>query len=479
MEPIIKLNNVSLWYEKGKDIEVKALKNITIDIARGDYVAFFGPSGCGKTTMLYAISGIDHFQEGTIHINDKDISTLTNQELAIFRQTGIGIVFQQFNLVPSLTVLKNVALPMLFVGISSEKADVEAAKLLERLALTEYANRYPFELSGGQQQRVGIARALANDPPIIIADEPLGNLDSVNAKKVLEFLKELNEKDGRTIIMVTHEAWSLRDVKTIYHMKDGSVTEVEHVTPKTLEESVVSHMNAQLSFVDDKKTVSPPKIEPIIDPKKDEKIDETTGDDITAHQLANSLMSGYSLEEMSRFESIVKYRFANKIDAIDFKRLLLASFNQNGLGLKDKKADKVLFYVEDVIARRKDMRRIHRMMEKNPEIDMFYEVQNLRNWLVEGYTRELTNPEVKALTQIVSDRIRNFISRTKVVDLLTLSIIRGGLGLSFRAAKIFGDKLELVLEGIIVDNVKSGTVVTSNNSSNSASDIQDVNLKKI
>ncbi|MEI7765028.1 MAG: ABC transporter ATP-binding protein, partial [bacterium] len=221
MEPIIKLKNVSLWYEKGKPIEVKALKNISIEIEKGDYVAFFGPSGCGKTTILYAISGIDRFQEGNIEINNRDISGLSNQELAIFRQTGIGIVFQQFNLVPSLNVLKNVALPMLFVGISSEKADIEAAKLLERLNLTEYANRYPFELSGGQQQRVGIARALANDPPIIIADEPLGNLDSVNAKRVLEFLKELNEKDGRTIIMVTHEAWSLRDVKTIYHMKDG------------------------------------------------------------------------------------------------------------------------------------------------------------------------------------------------------------------------------------------------------------------
>ena len=204
MEPIIKLQNVSLWYNKDKPIEVKALKNISLEITRGDYVAFFGPSGCGKTTMLYAISGIDHFQEGKILINDRDISTLSNQELAIFRQTGIGIVFQQFNLVPSLTVLKNVSLPMLFVGISSEKADAEARKLLERLNLTEYANRYPFELSGGQQQRVGIARAIANDPPIIIADEPLGNLDSVNAKKVLEFLKELNEKDGRTIIMVTH-----------------------------------------------------------------------------------------------------------------------------------------------------------------------------------------------------------------------------------------------------------------------------------
>ena len=195
MSVIIKIENVNLWYDKGKPIEVHALKNINISIEKGDYAAFFGPSGCGKTSMLYALSGIDRFQEGKVLINDRDISGLTNQELAIFRQTGIGIVFQQFNLVPSLTVLKNVALPMLFVGVSSKKAEIEAKKLIERLDLSAYVDRYPYELSGGQQQRVGIARALANNPPIIIADEPLGNLDSVNAKIVLEFLKELNERD--------------------------------------------------------------------------------------------------------------------------------------------------------------------------------------------------------------------------------------------------------------------------------------------
>ena len=257
MDPIIKIENVNLWYEKGKPIEVHALKNINLEIERGDYVAFFGPSGCGKTSMLYSISGIDRFQEGRVLINGKDISGLPNQELAIFRQTGIGIVFQQFNLVPSLSVLKNIALPMLFVGVTSEKAEIEAQKLLDRLNLTDLANRYPYELSGGQQQRVGIARALANNPPIIIADEPLGNLDSVNAKIVLEFLRELNEKDGRTVIMVTHEAWSLKDAKTIFHMKDGVILEVEKIKEARVGpldgavDDIAEHLN-RLAPVEDK-----------------------------------------------------------------------------------------------------------------------------------------------------------------------------------------------------------------------------------
>jgi len=223
MSNIITIDNLNYFYNHGEPTEVQALSNINIniEIEKGGYVAFFGPSGCGKTTLLYSLSGIDRFHSGTVVIDGQNIAGLSNHELAIFRQTGIGIIFQQFNLIPSLNVLKNVALPMLFVGATSEKAEIEAAKLLERLDMAPYGHRYPSELSGGQQQRVGIARALANDPPIIIADEPLGNLDSENAAGVLEFIKELNEKDGRTVIMVTHEAWSLRDVSTIFHMKDG------------------------------------------------------------------------------------------------------------------------------------------------------------------------------------------------------------------------------------------------------------------
>ena len=455
MQSIIKLNNVSLWYEKGKPIEVQALKNITIDIEKGDYVAFFGPSGCGKTTILYAISGIDRFQEGSILINDRDISSLSNQELAIFRQTGIGIVFQQFNLVPSLTVLKNVALPMLFVGISSEKADIEARKLLERLDLTEYADRYPFELSGGQQQRVGIARALANDPPIIIADEPLGNLDSANAKKVLEFLKELNEKDGRTIIMVTHEAWSLRDVKTIYHMRDGNVTDVEHITANSLAESITGHLNKQLSSmgtnISDKNVVNK--------------------EYISAHLLANFLLRGYSQDEINRFESFVNEYFVAKIDKKEFYKLINKSFKDGGVGLWKKKAERVADYLEEVISKKNDVSKICEAIEKNPEIAIFDEIHNIRKWITEGYTGQLTATQTMTLDQIISDRIRNFISKDQVVVLLDLSTNKFGVGLSFRAAQTFAEKLELILEGILSDDTKD--------IQKTETDIGENNLKKL
>lgn len=443
MDPIIKIENLNLWYEKGKPIEVHALKNINLSINKGDYVAFFGPSGCGKTTMLYSISGIDRFQEGRILINGRDISGLSNQELSIFRQTGIGIVFQQFNLVPSLNVLKNVALPMLFVGITSEKADIEARKLIERLGLSQYANRYPHELSGGQQQRVGIARALANNPPIIVADEPLGNLDSTNAKIVLDFLKELNEKDGRTVIMVTHEAWSLRDVKNIFHMKDGVISDVEQIKNDTVVESLSKHLYEQISSVSSHRK----EIE-----------EEKAKEKISARILANFLLRGYSMDEIMRFESIVNDRFMGKIDHREFYKLMNEPFKNGGVGLWKKKADKITEYIDEIIEKRKEVKIIYSILEKDPELSISDEIRDIRKWLLDGYTGELSQTQIGAFDEVISDRIKGFVLPEKVVEVFDLSASKFGVGLSFRASQLMAEKLELILnndyEEIDSDNNK-------------------------
>lgn len=223
----IELKDVNVYYDKGKPNEYWALRNVSLQIEAGTYAAFFGASGSGKTTMLYTISGMENPESGQVLVSGKDITQFSQKELAIYRQMTVGIVFQQFNLIPSISVLDNIALPMAFLGLPFEIRQKKAMDLLKRFGIDQLANRLPFELSGGQQQRVGIARALANDPPIVIADEPLGNLDSENANKVLDFLYDLQVKDGRTIIMVTHESWSLKDARLIFHIKDGTIVKTE------------------------------------------------------------------------------------------------------------------------------------------------------------------------------------------------------------------------------------------------------------
>lgn len=435
-ETIITMKNVDLWYDQSTPMEVHALKDVTLEIKKGDYVSFFGPSGCGKTTMLYAIAGIDKYQAGEVFINGLNMTGLTKYDLALFRQKGIGIVFQQFNLIPSLSVLQNVALPMAFLGVPREKAEENATVLLERLALTPYAHRYPFELSGGQQQRVGIARALANDPPIIIADEPLGNLDSTNAQKVLEFLKELNEKDGRTIIMVTHEAWSLRDVKTIFYMKDGSITGTEKTANSTVAESLKKHLAEQLGGEQS----------------------EEAAITMTTRVLANFLLRGYSFEEIRAFESVLHERLSNKIDSKEFYIRIHKPTTSGGCGIWKQKAKRIISYVDRIIETKKDIHEVLERLEHEPELSIHDEVCAVRNWLLEiDEGSKLTPDQIKAFDNAISDRMRGFITTEQFIRIVSSDQSKSGVGLSVHRAQLLSEKLESFLS----DDYEGDTLKTN------------------
>ena len=428
MSTIISLKHVDHYYDKGKENEVHALIDINLEIEQGDYVAFFGPSGCGKTTLLYAISGIDRVTSGEILVKDRDIAHFPNRELALFRQTGIGIVFQQFNLVPSLTVLENIALPMSFVGMNKKKAEEEAQKLVVRLGLEKYAAHYPSELSGGQQQRVGIARALANAPPLIIADEPIGNLDSVNAKNVLAILKDLNEKDGKTIIMVTHEAWSLQDVRTIFHMKDGAIASVEKRVPTIMEAS---------------------KKDPAADLAKQLKKEAASAEEMTlmVRILSNFFMRGHSLDEMQRFESLLRMRLEQTIDAGKFISSLKDTFDAGGAGLWGKKAERISAYIESLLSKKQSLNAAIELINGNPELPISEEIQQLRRWILEEYVGNISSDKVDILDELVADRIRRFISAAQFLEFLHEPVKNSGAGFPLPSAQKMAERLEIVVSG--------------------------------
>jgi len=232
-ELVLSLKNVSKVYQLGK-VELVALKGINLDIYQGDFVTIMGPSGSGKSTLLNLIGCLDSPTKGKVFLKGKDISLMSESQLSQFRGKTIGFVFQEFNLLPQLDALENVALPMVFQEVSQEKRREKAKELLTLVELDERMLHQPAELSGGERQRVAIARSFANSPEIIIADEPTGNLDSTTGKKVMEILTDFHKKEGKTMIVVTHDPHIADYSEIIVNIKDGQIIANHKQTSKIL-----------------------------------------------------------------------------------------------------------------------------------------------------------------------------------------------------------------------------------------------------
>ena len=209
MPTLLETRDLKKHYQMGASI-VRALDGVSLTVDQGEFVALLGTSGSGKSTLLNLIAGLDRPTEGSLRIFDRDLAQMSSEELSRHRRQNVGIIFQSFNLVPTMTARENITLAMMFAGVARAERDGAAKTLLEAMGLADRQEHRPRELSGGEQQRVAIARALSNKPHLLLADEPTGNLDSHTSREILSVLKNLNEREGKTIIMVTHDA-SLAD----------------------------------------------------------------------------------------------------------------------------------------------------------------------------------------------------------------------------------------------------------------------------
>lgn len=223
---VVRVLDVKRYYGSGETV-TKALDGISLDIYRGEYLSIMGPSGSGKSTLFNMIGGIDSPTEGMVFMDEIDLAQLDSYELAWMRCHKIGYIFQSYNILPVLTALENVSLPMIFAGLSADDAREKAASILHKVGLGERLFHRPYELSGGQQQRVAVARAIANDPVIILADEPTANLDVDTGREMIALLRQLRDNDGVTVIAATHDMKMLDASDRILWIRDGRVDRLE------------------------------------------------------------------------------------------------------------------------------------------------------------------------------------------------------------------------------------------------------------
>ncbi|MDO8617257.1 MAG: ABC transporter ATP-binding protein [Dehalococcoidia bacterium] len=222
LRPIIEAIDVVKTYDTGK-VQVKALRGVNLRINRGEMVAIMGPSGCGKTTLLNCLSGLDVIDSGRIMVEGVDLSTMSDNRKTEHRARRMGFVFQFYNLLPVLSAVENVELPLLVSGVPAKETRVRAMEALETVHLTGWATHKPSELSGGQRQRVTIARALVNNPAIVWGDEPTGDLDSTNAGEIMDLLNDLNKRHAQTFVLVTHDLGVAQRTERIIKMQDGQI----------------------------------------------------------------------------------------------------------------------------------------------------------------------------------------------------------------------------------------------------------------
>lgn len=227
MSALISVRQVSKTYTRGKE-KIQVLEKLDLDIPKGDFVALMGPSGSGKTTLLNLIGGLDQPSTGSIEIDQQQIERFGSNELAAWRAKNVGFVFQFYNLMPELTAQRNVELPLLLTNLSAADRKRRAQIALQVVGLGDRGNHKPNELSGGQEQRVAIARAIVADPTLLVCDEPTGDLDRKTADEILRLLQELNEKQGKTILMVTHDPKAAEYAKRVVHLDKGKLVDGDH-----------------------------------------------------------------------------------------------------------------------------------------------------------------------------------------------------------------------------------------------------------
>ncbi len=416
-EPIISVKNLNVVYQKGTASELNALRGVSLDLYPEEFLIIFGPSGCGKSTLLYSISGAEQdIEGGDILFKGANILAMDKDQATMFHRKSVGLIFQAHNLIPTLDILSNVTLPLVFLGMPKAQRKQMGLEILERFGIKEVADKIPSELSGGQQQRAGIARALINNPDVILADEPTGNLDSVSAINVLDILKELNEKFHKTVVLVTHEGQYLPYAQRVIFMKDGKV----------------------VNEVKQEKTVLP-----TAGSLQGAKVGQSA--EVTAKQLNKQVMRtmdylGFHLEslEFTRMEDAIRDYFAKKINKENLFKKFHQPLQDGGVGMYKQKAERMVEDIQEVY----EINSIVQGIKTDSKEIASTKIRYLTDWLLKSFHGHLNAEQIELVNKIVTGRVLGQYDNSKFEELLHQNQEHQGAGLNSHTAHNIAVKLE-------------------------------------
>ena len=400
-----------ITYNKGKSNEFNALNNVNVEIFPREYIILFGPSGCGKSTLLYTMLGGVPPASGNMYVQGEDIYAYTPAEMNEYQQSTIGIVYQQFNLISSISVLDNVALPMIFLGISLKERNERASQLLRRFGIPErLEDKLPTMMSGGQQQRVAVARALINDPNILLADEPVGNLDSISAEHVMDSFQDINEIDRKTVILVTHDAKYLPYAHRVFYMRDGLLRRVV-VNP---EKKQVKHVKPGETIVTEIEQLA--RLYPYAEPME-----------LKVKSVVNFITQSIGFEQIEKLEQGVLHVLKGLMDEQMFAEFLGRGLHQGGAGFPAEDIKRLVSQVYGMIHYSKD---VQRFREEVHESTRFLHQQKFIDRLLEYLKEEVdvqsTKEQLNILRVAVAERVGGITNGDDFAERLALPSTLGG-----------------------------------------------------
>jgi putative ABC transport system ATP-binding protein len=433
--PLITAKDLEITYNVGKSNEFKALQNVTTEIYEGEYIILFGASGSGKSTLMYSIQGSLPPSSGLLLIGGDDVYSYPPEQRVYFQRYVLGIIFQQFNLIPSLSVLDNVALPMIFSEEDKASRERRAQALLDRFGVGMVSHKVTTMLSGGQQQRVSVARSMINDPKILLADEPTGNLDSVSTQQVMDKIDEINTFDQRTIIMVSHNAAHLQYAHRVYYLKDGLIVrevvnpQREQIRPIKQGETIVTELE-QLARLYPYDSI----------------------DTLRVKSLTNYLTQPYTFDQIVRLEKAIRLLIQGKIRKRHFIETLTRKYKDGGVEIDRADARRMAELSLEVIQESADVRRLRAKTDENLAFFQQHKyAERLTEHLRDELGVQLSKARSEALSSLISDRVSGILDEDTFHDQLRVSMKEGGLGLPRKQADTATRYLEkLIAQGVDV-----------------------------